>query len=140
MDPLSFQRYAIATENYDPRIWNAHATVETQALQAPPLYVSAVMSWGAGPRTSDLRADGVGRTVLDELPLKGLRLMGGGQDLEFLSPVLADMVIESSIEIVNVSQKIGKSGTLIILETLTTYSNQANGDVLILCRERIIAR
>jgi acyl dehydratase len=141
IDAMQFQRFATATGDQDPLVWSIEAAQAAglPSRQAPPLYLTAVMAWGAGPPTAELRADGVARTMLDDLPLAGLRLMGGGQNLEFLAPVTDGLMVSCDIELLDVQQKQGRSGSLILLDLLTVYRD-AEGTELVRCGERIIAR
>ncbi len=141
IDRLAFQRYATATGEGDPRVWYEEAAARDglAGLMAPPLFLTSVMSWGAGPRNDELRHDGVARTFLDELPLGSLRLMGGGQTLELVSPVVEGTVVDCVVELVGVNLKEGRSGQLVVLSSTSTFADRS-GDTLVRCHEQVLAR
>jgi hypothetical protein len=108
-------------------------------LPAPPLMVSSTIEWGAGPRLGDLRTDGTGVGREAWLPLEGLRLMGGGQDLTFHAVVLSGEAITATPRLEDVELKRGSSGELLLLTITTVFADDA-GNALVTCRETLIAR
>lgn len=136
-----FQRFAHASGDTNPRyLDDAAARAEgLPAAVAPPLYLSAVMGWDAGPPEVDLRADGTGKTETVGLPLEGLRLMGAGQDIELHHDVLDGMDVVAHISLDGVDLKQGRSGTLLLLRVLRRYVDGSGREVAT-CRESFIAR
>ncbi|WP_051426251.1 FAS1-like dehydratase domain-containing protein [Jiangella gansuensis] len=121
------ERFAVAAGTPEP--WHA----------APPLYLSSVMGWGAGPGEDELRPDGSGAAETRGLPLDGVRLMGAGQDLELHEPVHAGMVVVVHTRLTGVRRKRGRSGAFLVLEVLRRFTGD-DGRPLVTCRESFVAR
>ena len=136
-----FQRYAFATGDLNPRYLDEEAARAEglPGVVAPPLYLSGVMGWEPGPAEAELRPDGTGRTETAGLPLEGLRLMGAGQDIELLHPVVDGMRIVAHVSLDSVQLKQGRSGPLLLLQILRRYIDGDDREVLT-CRESFIAR
>lgn len=126
---LQFQRFAVAAG--DPEGFSAAV--------APPLFLSSVMGWGAGPAEGDLRADGLGPGETESLPLEGLRIMGAGQALEFFRPVVDGCEVTEEVSLEDVQLKEGRSGMLLVYRLLHRYYDQ-DGQELLQCREHFIGR
>jgi acyl dehydratase len=138
---LQFQRFAIAAGDKSKRYFD-NELPRPQGFSgavAPPLFLSAVMGWEAGPDQESLRLDGAGRVEVTSLPLDGLRLMGAGQDLEFVRPVVDGCEVTQEVSIEDVQLKQGKSGTLLIFSLLRRYVDQ-DGRELVRCRDNFIGR
>jgi len=110
-----------------------------EGIPCPPLLLTSVLEWGAGPALGELRADGTGVGREGWLPLEGLRLMGGGQDLDLHRPLLADTGFVAEPVLTGVERKQGGSGDLILL-TIETGFRTVAGEPLVTCRETLIAR
>lgn len=106
---------------------------------APPLYLTSIGEWGAGPSQAELRADGTGTGHDAWLPLDGLRLMGGGQELEFHEQVVDGTAFVATPTLEEVELREGRSGPLLLLWVRTDYVD-ASGRPFVVCRETIIAR
>jgi len=141
MRALDFQRFAIAvgvaegpTFDRDEALAAGHPDVV-----APPLYLSAVLVWGPGPKEPDLQIDGSATESLGAVSFDGLRLMGGGQELTFYQPVVAGMDVYMDVTVDDVQLKAASGGNLILLTILRKYF--AAGDQPLLdSRETFIAR
>jgi hypothetical protein len=108
-------------------------------IPAPPLMLSSTIEWGAGPPLAELREDGTGVGREGWLPLSGLRLMGGGQDLSFHGEVLSGESFTAVPTLEDVQLREGQSGALLLL-TITTVFCGGGGVELVTCRETLIAR
>jgi hydroxyacyl-ACP dehydratase HTD2-like protein with hotdog domain len=130
VDRRDFERFEVATGVESP---------DGEPAVAPPLFVSAIQDWGAGPALGGLRADGTGADRTSFLPLEGYRLMGGGQELEFHAPVIdgTELRIRSTLE--DVVLKHGRSGDLTILTLKTVYTDE-QGLALVTCRDTTLVR
>ncbi|MEN3284562.1 MAG: hypothetical protein V7607_5702 [Solirubrobacteraceae bacterium] len=106
---------------------------------AHPLMLSSTLEWGAGLPAAELREDGTGAGREGWLPLDGLRLMGGGQDLTFHAPVPVDGAFTAEQTLEAVEHKRGSSGELLLL-TIATEFRDEHGVLLTTCRETFIAR
>jgi acyl dehydratase len=134
-------RFAVASGDPSP-IYTSEEEARAagyEGIPCPPLLMSSVLEWGAGPALGELRADGTGVGREGWLPLAGLRLMGGGQDLDFHQPVLAGAEFVAEPVLTGVERKQGGSGDLILLTIESCYRSVA-GEPLVTCRETLIAR
>lgn len=129
------ERFAIASGDDDP----AYVTDGGGRRASPPLLLSSVREWGAGSPLDELRADGTGVGGEGWLPLAGLRLMGGGQDLSFHEDVLSDQSFTAVPTLEDVQLKEGGAGALVLL-VITTEYRAPEGVKLVTCRETLIAR
>lgn len=107
--------------------------------EAPPLYVSSVMGWTAGPLEHELRIDGSDPAATAAMPLGGRSLMGVGQELEFHRGVIDGDELRVVVRIHDVVLKSGRSGQLILLTIDRDYVD-AEGDVVLSCRESVVVR
>lgn len=135
------QRFALVVghtgaEYADPA---AAAQAGYPALPAAPLYLTAVLGWDPGPPEDELLADGNSPHPLGEVPVDGLRVMGGGQDLTFHEPVLAGTEVVMHTRVHDVTRKEGRSGAMLVIEIHRSYVDTA-GTLLVECRERFLAR
>jgi acyl dehydratase len=136
-----FQRFAIASNDPNPRYTDEETARDQgfEGLAAPPMFLTAVLGWSAGPRTSDLRADGAdGSRIENGFTLPSLRLMGAGQDIELVREVEDGMQVHTTTWIDSVELKQGRSGPLILIVLQSTY--EAGDELLTRCRETLIAR
>ena len=106
---------------------------------APELMLSSILEWGAGPPLAGLREDGTGVGREGWLPLHGLRLMGGGQDLVLHAPVTDGLVFEAEPSLTSVTLKSGRGGEFLLL-VVTTEFRASGGEPLVTCRETLIGR
>jgi acyl dehydratase len=141
MSAREFQRFAIACGETNPVYYDdvAARSAGFPAAIAPPLYLSSVTNWGAGPSLSELRQDGSGHSDTRDLPLDGLRLMGCGQELEFHAPVTDGTEVSVESYLSSAELKEGTSGPLLILKTTRRYLDSSGSPVAV-CTETVIAR
>jgi acyl dehydratase len=134
-------RYAVASGETSPIYTDAAAARAAgyAGIPAPPVMLSSIIEGGAGPPLGDLRPDGTGVGRESWLPLEGLRLMGGGQDLILPQPVLAGTAYVAQPRLESVELKEGGSAAMVIM-VITTDFRSADGADLVTCRETIIAR
>lgn len=135
------QRFAISVGDLNPLYFDEEYARQAgyQGIMAPPTYLTAVLGWEAGPPEAELRADGTAYADAALIPLPGARLMGGGQDLEFIQPVCPGDEVTMERRLVDVERREGRSGVLTLLKTEKRYSNQ-RGELLVVCRETLIVR
>jgi hypothetical protein len=137
-----FQRFAIASNDQNARYTDQETARQHgfEGLAAPPMFLTAVLGWSAGPKTDDLRADGAdGSRIENGFTLPGLRLMGAGQDIELYREVEDGMRVHTWTWIESVELKHGRSGPLILIVLQSTYETEG-GELLTRCRETLIAR
>ena len=126
-DRREFARFALACGEDDP------------GDVAPPMYLPSMIEWGTGPPLHALREDGTGADRDAFLPLEGLRLMGGGQDLEFGDDVLHDTEFRARPTLEDAALREGRSGPLLLLRLRTEFRTP-EGRLLVTSRETILAR
>jgi acyl dehydratase len=133
-------RFAVACGDEDPVYSSEEAARDAgfAGIPAPPLMLTGTLEWGAGPPLTGLRVDGSGVGRESWLPLDGLRLMGGGQDVTFHGDVLAGTSFAGDVVLEAVQRKDGSSPLLLL--TITTEYRTVGGEPLATCRETLIAR
>jgi hydroxyacyl-ACP dehydratase HTD2-like protein with hotdog domain len=72
------------------------------------------------------------------LSVKGLRLMGAGQELEFLAPVTEGMELVQETTVQDIQFREGKSGPMIIIRLQRVF--KSNAQELVRCVETFIGR
>jgi acyl dehydratase len=128
------RRYALAIDDPNP-IYYDESTAKAgkyHGMAAPLNYVSwSVGVPGSERGTKDLGEDGLSSFVgVPNIP--GVWTLGwvrGGEELEFFRPVYVNDRVTVSGKIVNMSEKEGKSGTLVFVTSEFTYTNQ-DGELL----------
>lgn len=136
-----FQRFAVACDDLNPLYLDdaAARTVGYPSAVAPPIFLSGVLGWEAGPPEDDLRPDGAAREQLASVPLESVRLMGAGQDLEFLRPIVDGTRVTMEVTVEDVQLKHGRSGPLLLIRLLRRYVDDRQ-EPLVVCRETFIGR
>ena len=137
----AFQSFAIAADNLNPVFFEADSAKAAgyPDVIAPPLFLSAVRNWQIGPPQDSLRPDGTTSHEFAFLPLEGLRIMGGGQDLELHTPVTDGARVSMELRLDGVEMKQGRSGDLLLIKVTQIYRDAADLP-LVTCRETFIAR
>lgn len=115
-----------------------HLPRTTVTEVVPPLYASSIMEWSSGVPEAKLNFDGTSLDQIGGLSLGGLRLMGVGQDLEFLAQIETGMELIQETTIEDVQLKTGKSGDLAVISIRRVFKN--NGQDMLRCTETFIGR
>ena len=136
-----FERFAAAVDDpnqlfFDDAFARAHGY---SGAIAPPLYLSSVLGWESGPPQDSLRPDGIPSHDAMAVPVGDLRLMGGGQELEFHRPVTAAIEVVIEFSVINVELKQGRSGPLLVVQLQKKFLTSDDAP-LVTCRENFIAR
>jgi acyl dehydratase len=140
---LDFQRYAVAVGDLNPIYFDDAAARDAgyPGIVAPPNFLTSIIEWGLGPLRSEMREDGNhrdGMTLkligLTKDQLHGLRMMGGGNQIELGQPVRPGDVVTCRRRLVEVYEKPSKMGQLVFIVHENTYINQ-QGAMLAVCRE-----
>jgi hypothetical protein len=142
LDRVSIGRYAMTIgaadpAHYDPAVARADGYAD---VVAPPNMLAATVEWGIGTSEAKLQPDGLphdGETPLgDDL---GLRVMGAGEEMELVNPVIAgtEVVLETTLEAVTPKQT--RSGTCVFVTTVHTFMS-AEGAVLNRNRRTVVLR
>jgi acyl dehydratase len=136
---LMFQRYAIAVGDLNPIYFDdaAARAAGYPGIVAPPNFLTSVLGWQPGPAEPDLLDDGTEPGML--VPeLRGLRLMGGGNELTFGKPVRPGAIVTARRKLVDLYRREAKFGELIFSISDVVYTDQ-DGERLVTCRETVIA-
>lgn len=140
-DPLNSQRFGMAVG--EARDADGSGSIASQSAgiaiaEVSPLYLTSVMGWESGPPESKLRGDGAAMEQFAGLPVEGLRLMGAGQEVEFLAAITEGMEWVRDTLVEDVQFKQGKSGGLIIMKLRHVF--RQDGKDVLSCVETFIGR
>jgi acyl dehydratase len=118
------QRYARAVGDLSPVYFDEAAARAAgyDGLVAPPTFVghAVVEGW----TLDDLRRDGLWFDRGPKVRLGVTRNMFGGEEWEFLAPVLVGDTITAQRRLGAVEEKDGRSGPFVLLHYETTFTNQ----------------
>jgi len=106
-------------------------------IVAPPNLIPSIVDWSEGSPEQGLRVDGTeSGDHLPGVPESGVRVMGGGEDMEFHSPAIAGnrITVESWLETVELRNS--KSGLMIVLSYRNRYLDEM--DRLLLATTRTV--
>lgn len=129
---LMIRRYARAIGESNPLYYDAEfARSRGHAdIVAPPNLVTAITTWDEGPATDDLRTDGTPETVqLEGIPSSGVRVMGGGEDMEFHTPITAGTTVVEHSTLLDAELRQGRNGRFIVVRYRHEF---VDGDGLLL--------
>jgi acyl dehydratase len=133
------RRFALAADDRNPLYLDEEAARAAgyPTTLVPPMF----LGWALGRLrpVQDLRRDGLYRGEGKGVTLNVKRVMFGGEEWEFLAPVLAGETITAQTVLVGLEEKEGRSGPFVLQTTETTYTNQ-DGRVVARARSLSIAR
>jgi hydroxyacyl-ACP dehydratase HTD2-like protein with hotdog domain len=143
VDAVTIGRYAMTIGAVDPSHYDRAAALSAghADVVAPPNLLAGIVEWGVGTPESLLQADGT--PVDGEMPLGdgdlGLRVMGAGEEMELVNPVVAgtEVVLETSLEAVTPKQT--RSGPCVFVTTKNTFMS-SDGTVLNRNRRTVVLR
>jgi acyl dehydratase len=138
----TIRRYARAVGETNPLYYDI--TVAQNAgyknIMAPPNLIPSVVDWSEGSPEEGLRLDGTesGDHLLG-VPASGVRVMGGGEDMEFRLPAIAgnQITMESRLDAVELRES--SSGPMVILTYQNTYLNEED-QVLLTTTRTVLLR
>ena len=132
-------RFAHAVGDHNPIYVEEEAARAAgyDGLVCPPTYLGYATA-GSEP-LSELRPDGLWKGGRQSVPLRVKRVMFGGEEWDFLRPVLVGDTITAVNRVKNLEEKSGASGRFVLMTRETTYTNQ-RGDVVARARQLGIAR
>jgi acyl dehydratase len=141
MHRREFQRFALAVGDTNPLYFDEAAARAAgyDRLVVPPLFLTSVMGWGAGPGETELREDGLAESDSFLIPVRGMRAMGGGQQVEWHAPVLEGVQVTLRRELADVRWRQGRSGPMVLFTVVRRYLDE-HGSLLVTCRETFIGR
>ncbi len=117
-------RYAAAVGETNPLYSDAaYARARGYAdVVAPPNLLAAVINWGPGEPYDRLRDDGTeAEKHLPGVPAKGVRVMGGGEEMTFTQPVVAGAVVTRSTVLSDIGERSGGEGPMLVLRYSDHY-------------------
>ena len=140
LDAVTIGRYAMTIGASDPSHYDPAAARSAgyADVVAPPNMLAAIVEWGIGTPEAQLKPDGTPND--SEIPLgDGLRVMGAGEEMELVNPVIAgtEVVLETTLEAVTPKQT--RAGPCVFLTTLNTFT-AADGAVLNRNRRTVVLR
>ena len=110
LDAVTIGRYAMTIGATDPSHYDPAAARSAgyADVVAPPNLLAAIVEWGIGTPEAQLQPDGTphdGEMPLGDADL-GLRVMGAGEEMELVNPVIAgtELVLETTLEAVTPKQ------------------------------------
>ncbi|MQA84190.1 MAG: hypothetical protein GEV03_06100 [Streptosporangiales bacterium] len=106
---------------------------------APPNMVPSIVDWGEGDVEEELLTDGTAPGHLLGLDISDVRIMGGGEEMEFHRPVTAGTRLTLHSELVDVAQRQAKTGLMIVLSFRNNYRDEA-GIPLLTCNRTVLLR
>jgi acyl dehydratase len=139
---LLVRRYALSIGDDNPLYYDEDFARDHgyDDIVAPPNMLASIVDWGVGAPEPDLRRDGTAhRGDLLAIEEEEVRVMGGGEKMHFLKPVVAGMEVTLTSELTDVSTKEGRKGLLTLLVFDNTYTDQ-HGNVLCVCTRTVIVR
>jgi acyl dehydratase len=124
LDAVTIGRYAMTVGAADPSHYDAAAARAAghAGVVAPPNLLAAMVEWGVGTPEAELGSDGTPQD--GEIPLgDGLRVMGAGEEMELVNPVVAgtEIVLETTLE--SITPKQTRAGTCVFVTTLNTFAS-----------------
>ncbi|MGD1049921.1 MAG: MaoC family dehydratase N-terminal domain-containing protein [Solirubrobacteraceae bacterium] len=125
---VAIARYAAAIGDPNPlHSDREHARSRGHAdLVAPANFVAAVINWSPGAPYERLREDGTeADSHLPGVPAKGVRVMGGGEQMTFHEPVVAGMVLTRTTVLGEVDQRSSSQGPMLVARYQDTYRDGA---------------
>lgn len=140
VDAVTIGRYAMTIGAADPSHYDPAAARSAgyADVVAPPNMLAAIVEWGIGTPEAQLQPDGTPND--SEIPLgDGLRVMGAGEEMELVNPVIAgtEVVLETTLEAVTPKQ--ARTGTCVFVTTMNTFTS-AEGAVLNRNRRTVVLR
>ncbi|MFF1261245.1 MaoC family dehydratase N-terminal domain-containing protein [Streptomyces sp. NPDC058321] len=123
VDKLMSQRYARAIGDTNPLYFDAEYARSRgyEDVLVPPNFLPSYLDWSDGGPQEELRPDGTPTAEMEWIPLEGVRIMGGGEEMIFHSPLVAgvEVVLKSSLD--SVDSRESRSGPMIILKIRNSY-------------------
>ena len=135
------QRYAAAVGDGNPLYFDedyARRSVHGGII-APPNFLSAVIEWTGGPAEERLALDGLPPNPIRPLVRRVERTMGAGQELEFHTPVRPGDRITRISKIVDITERAGRNGPIVLIVLEERYVNQLE-EVVVTCRSSVLMR
>jgi acyl dehydratase len=143
LDAVTIGRYAMTIGATDPTHYDPAAARSAGYgdVVAPPNMLAAIVEWGIGTPEAHLQPDGTPHD--GDMPLGdgdlALRVMGAGEEMELVNPVIAGTEIRLETVLEAVTPKQTRSGPCVFVTALNTFSS-AEGAVLNRNRRTVVLR
>jgi hypothetical protein len=141
IDRRLIQRYAVAIDDHDP-LYSDPAAARAAGFDdviAPPNMLASVVDWGPGGWQNDLKPDGTGEEGWFSEATRGIRVMGGGEEMEVLHPLVAGMHLVETQTLADVVVKEGRTGRLLLMYSDVSFEAEG-GPLLSRNRRTILGR
>jgi acyl dehydratase len=119
----AIKKFADAVGETNPLYWDEDYAKNTEygGIIAPPGFFGWPVKWkGPMPMASELRQEAVAIIAQAGYP----RVLDGGIEYEFFSPIPADDTLTAKSVIADIQEREGKTGKMILTILKTTYVNQ----------------
>jgi acyl dehydratase len=138
---LMIRRYARACGDENPLYHDEEFAREHgyPGIIAPPNLLTSIIDWDEGASEDELREDGTAGEAIVGIPQSGVRIMGGGEDMEFHIPAVAGDRVHLRTKLDAVEERETKSGRMAILRYRNTYETE-DGRTLMTCMRSILLR
>jgi acyl dehydratase len=137
------RRYARAIGEEDPLYYDTEfaRSVGLPDIMAPLNLIASVVCWDEGSSEAGLRPDGTEADGhhLPGVPTSGVRVMGGGEEMQFHGPACAGMRIELTTHLESVDERETRSGLMLILRYRNNYTDQ-DGNPITTTRRTVLLR
>jgi hydroxyacyl-ACP dehydratase HTD2-like protein with hotdog domain len=127
------RRYAAAVGERDPLYHDAAyaRSLGYADVLAPLNYLPGVICWSEGAPYDRLREDGTeADTHLPGVPAKGVRVMGGGEEMHFTRPVVAGTVVTRQTTLLDVTDRATRQGPMLVARYADRYLDEAGDELL----------
>jgi acyl dehydratase len=139
---ILIKRYAAAVGETNPLYTDVdHARSEGYSdVIAPPNFIAAVINWSPGAPYDRLREDGTEADAhLPGVPAKGVRVMGGGEEMTFERPVVAGTFVTRATTLISVSERESSQGPMLVARYRDVYRD-TTGDTLLRTVRTVLLR
>ena len=136
------KRYAAAVGETNPLYTDVdHARSEGYSdVIAPPNFIAAVINWSPGAPYDRLREDGTEADAhLPGVPTKGVRVMGGGEEMTFERPVVAGTFVTRATTLISVSERDSSQGPMLVARYRDVYRD-TSGETLLRTVRTVLLR
>jgi acyl dehydratase len=127
------RRYAAAVGDSDPLYHDAAyaKSLGYANVVAPANFLPGVICWSEGAPYDRLREDGTeADTHLPGVPAKGVRVMGGGEEMHFTRPVVAGTVVSRRTVLLDVTPRDTKQGLMLVARYQDEYVDERGQELL----------
>ena len=141
LDALTIRRYARSVGETNPVYYDTEyaRSLGFADIVAPPNFPVSVLDWTEGSPNDELRQDGTEAGItIPAVPSAGYRLMGGGEDMTFVKPIVAGQRLTLSVALIDATLRESRSGTMAVAQIRRRYF--ADGDLALEAVQSILVR